>query len=147
MAEKQEFSKYERARILGARALQISMDAPLLIKTEKEELEKINYDPLKIAQMELDSNVLPIAISKPLPLKKEDKLRGLKAEEIEKEDEDRRDSEEEKEHSEIVHEERAMEEKGMKSDEETEEEVEEAGIADEVEESSEGEDSGGFDNE
>ena len=46
MAEKQEFSKYERARIIGARGLQISMDAPLLTDMSKEELEGVNYDPL-----------------------------------------------------------------------------------------------------
>lgn len=50
MAEKYEFSKYERARILGARSLQLSMDAPLLMKMSKEEMESLNYDPLKIAQ-------------------------------------------------------------------------------------------------
>ena len=38
----QSYTRYERARIIGARALQISMGAPLLIKTEKS-------DPLEIA--------------------------------------------------------------------------------------------------
>ena len=32
-----DFSKYETARILGARALQIAMNAPLLIKINKED--------------------------------------------------------------------------------------------------------------
>ena len=36
-----DFTKYEVARILGARALQISMDAPLLLKIEKKKLEEI----------------------------------------------------------------------------------------------------------
>ena len=43
--EKQQFTKFEIARILGARALQLSMDAPLLIKIdekEKREVMKIN---------------------------------------------------------------------------------------------------------
>ena len=31
----EDFTKYERARILGARALQIAMNAPLLIKIEQ----------------------------------------------------------------------------------------------------------------
>ena len=39
--EKQEFTRYEKARILGARALQIAMNAPLLIKLGKDDLEKI----------------------------------------------------------------------------------------------------------
>ena len=37
----QIFTKYERARILGARALQIAMNAPLLVKISKDDLEKI----------------------------------------------------------------------------------------------------------
>ncbi|OGZ62550.1 MAG: hypothetical protein A2639_00510 [Candidatus Staskawiczbacteria bacterium RIFCSPHIGHO2_01_FULL_34_27] len=78
MTNKQEFTKYERARILGARALQIAMNAPLLVKIEKEELEKIKYDPLKIAEIELDSGILPISVRKPMPSKKEDKLKRVK---------------------------------------------------------------------
>jgi len=72
-----QFTKYERARILGARALQISMNAPLLIKIEKEDLEKINYDALKIAEVELNSEILPISIKRPFPLRKEEKLRRV----------------------------------------------------------------------
>ncbi len=73
--QEQHFTKYERARILGARALQLAMNAPLLIKISEEDLEKINYDVLKIAEIELDSNVLPISIKKPFPEKKEGKLK------------------------------------------------------------------------
>ena len=69
------FSKYEKARILGARALQISMNAPLLIKIEKEDLEKINYDAIKIAEVELNSDILPISVKRPFPMKREEKLR------------------------------------------------------------------------
>lgn len=69
------FTKYERARILGARALQLAMNAPLLIKITEEDLEKINYDVLKIAEVELDSGVLPISIKKPFPERKEGKLK------------------------------------------------------------------------
>ena len=76
--EKQLFTKYEAARILGARALQISMNAPLLIKIEKEDLEKINYDALKIAEVELNSNILPISVKRPFPQKREEKLRRVK---------------------------------------------------------------------
>jgi DNA-directed RNA polymerase subunit K/omega len=75
MAMLDSFSKYERARILGARALQISMNAPLLIKIEKEDLEKINYDAIKIAEVELNSDILPISIKRPFPMKREEKLR------------------------------------------------------------------------
>jgi DNA-directed RNA polymerase subunit K/omega len=75
MAMIDDFSKYEKARILGARALQISMNAPLLIKIEKEDLEKVNYDAIKIAEIELNSEILPISVKRPFPMKKEEKLR------------------------------------------------------------------------
>lgn len=71
----QTFTKYEKARILGARALQLAMNAPLLLKISEEDLQKINYDVLKIAEVELDSGVLPISIKKPFPEKKEGKLK------------------------------------------------------------------------
>ena len=71
----QNFTKYEKARILGARALQLAMNAPLLLKINEEDLQKVNYDVLKIAEIELDSGVLPISIKKPFPEKKEGKLK------------------------------------------------------------------------
>jgi hypothetical protein len=37
--EVQEFTKYERARIIGARALQLAMDAPLLLKVPEKDIE------------------------------------------------------------------------------------------------------------
>ncbi len=76
------FTKYETARILGARALQISMNAPLLIKIDKEDLEKVNYDAIKIAEIELNSDVLPISVKRPFPLKKEEKLKRVRERKI-----------------------------------------------------------------
>ena len=73
-----EFSKYERARIIGARGLQISMDAPLLIDVDEDELNGINFDPLKIAEKELDSGVLPISVNKPMPMKNEEAIENIK---------------------------------------------------------------------
>jgi len=78
MIDSKNFSKYEVARILGARALQIAMNAPLLIKIEKEDLEKIKFDALKIAEIELNSNILPISVRKPMPSKKHEALRKPK---------------------------------------------------------------------
>ena len=80
--DEKNFTKYERARILGARALQIAMNAPLLIKIEQEDLEKIKFDSLKIAEIELNSNILPISIKKPFPLKKEEALKRVKEKKI-----------------------------------------------------------------
>ena len=78
--EKKEFTKYERARIIGARGLQIAMDAPLLIKIDEEELNGINYDPLKIAERELDSGNLPITVNQPIPERHEDEIEKVKIE-------------------------------------------------------------------
>ena len=87
-----DFTKYEKARILGARALQISMNAPLLIKIEPEDLEKINYDSLKIAEVELNSNILPISINKPLPRKKEEALKRPKEKKLSDEEAEKKRS-------------------------------------------------------
>jgi len=79
---KQEFTKYETARIIGARALQIAMDAPLLLKIPENELKEMKFDALKIAEKELSEGILPIAIRRPTPLKGDEKLRSVKYEEL-----------------------------------------------------------------
>ncbi|MFW6384270.1 MAG: DNA-directed RNA polymerase subunit K [Halodesulfurarchaeum sp.] len=55
MAQTQQFNRYEKARILGARALQISYGAPVLIETEQSE-------PILIAAEEYDQSVLPFTV-------------------------------------------------------------------------------------
>ena len=95
--EKQGFSKYEVARILGARALQIAMNAPLLIKISKEDLENIKFDALKIAEIEFNSDILPISVKKPLPLKKEERLKRTKEKAVSDEKKAALEQEEEKE--------------------------------------------------
>ena len=77
-----DFTRYEVARILGARALQIAMNAPLLVKISKDDLEKVKYDPIKIAEIELRSNILPISVKRPFPEKKETELRRPKEQKI-----------------------------------------------------------------
>lgn len=68
MVKKQEevirLTRFEKARIVGARALQLSMGAPFLIKLSKAELEKIRYDPLKIAEQEFEKGVIPITVDR-----------------------------------------------------------------------------------
>lgn len=61
-----EYTKYETARVLGARALQIAMGAPLLLKRPKEV-----FDPIDLAMKELDKGILPITIKRPRPSKLE----------------------------------------------------------------------------
>ena len=71
-------TRFEKARIIGARALQISMGAPLFVSEDElrvkfsEELiqlygvadakEKVVLDPMKIASLEYEQNRIPIDI-------------------------------------------------------------------------------------
>lgn len=64
-----KLTKYERARLIGARALQLAMGAPLLLNLKEEDFEKINYNPIEIAKMELEKGILPISIKRPMPKK------------------------------------------------------------------------------
>ena len=65
--EKMKYTKYEMARIIGARALQITMGSPLLVEITEEFLQKINYSPIEIAKEEFKKGILPITIKRPLP--------------------------------------------------------------------------------
>ena len=62
-------TKYEKARIIGARALQIAMGAPVLVKLDKKFLEEIKFNPIEIAKKEFGKELLPISIKRPLPRK------------------------------------------------------------------------------
>jgi DNA-directed RNA polymerase I, II, and III subunit RPABC2 len=55
-------TKYEKARIIGARALQISKNAPIMVEIEPGE-----WDPLKIAEKELIARKIPFLIRRYLP--------------------------------------------------------------------------------
>ena len=77
-----KFTRYEIARILGARSLQLAMDAPVLLKLSKEEEEEINFDTLKTAEKELIEEVLPITIKRPLPKKSEKTIKKLSEDEV-----------------------------------------------------------------
>ena len=55
-------TRYEKARIVGARALQISFGAPILVEKPKDLI-----DPIKIAQVELKSRILPLTIRREHP--------------------------------------------------------------------------------
>lgn len=60
-------TKYEKARMLGSRALQIAMGAPFLVELPKEELEKIKFNPIEIAKKEFEQGVIPITVRRPKP--------------------------------------------------------------------------------
>ncbi|MBD3312814.1 DNA-directed RNA polymerase subunit K [Candidatus Woesearchaeota archaeon] len=63
----EEYTKYEKARMLGSRSLQLAMGAPFLVKLSEEQLEEIGYDPLEIAKLEFEKGVVPITVKRPMP--------------------------------------------------------------------------------
>ena len=61
------YTKYEHARIIGARALQISMGAPFMVKLSDEELKKLGYNAVEIAKLEFKQGLIPISVKRPMP--------------------------------------------------------------------------------
>jgi DNA-directed RNA polymerase I, II, and III subunit RPABC2 len=55
-------TKYEKARVIGTRALQISKNAPVMVNVRNDE-----YDPIAIAEKELIEGKLPFIIRRYLP--------------------------------------------------------------------------------
>jgi DNA-directed RNA polymerase subunit K len=54
-----DYTRFEKARIIGARGLQISMGAPILIKVPEDLI-----DPIDIAMQEFEKGVLPITVKR-----------------------------------------------------------------------------------
>jgi len=57
-----KLTRFERARIVGSRALQIAMGAPILV-----EPSVASSNPIDITLQELESGVLPITVRRTLP--------------------------------------------------------------------------------
>ncbi|MEA2054207.1 MAG: DNA-directed RNA polymerase subunit K [Candidatus Thermoplasmatota archaeon] len=53
------YTRFEKARIIGARALQITMGAPLLIKQPKGK-----GNPVELALIELNKGVIPMTVKR-----------------------------------------------------------------------------------
>lgn len=54
-----KYTRFEKARIIGARALQISMGAPTLIKIPKDVIS-----PIDIAMLEFKEDAIPITVKR-----------------------------------------------------------------------------------
>jgi DNA-directed RNA polymerase subunit K len=52
-----DMTKYEKARVIGARALQLAMGAPCLVKNN---LDTINS--LVLAKLEFEKNAIPLSV-------------------------------------------------------------------------------------
>ncbi len=57
MVTHMKYTRFEKARIIGARALQISYGAPVLVDYPEEML-----DPIDIAMLEFDKDLIPITV-------------------------------------------------------------------------------------
>lgn len=56
----EKFMRFERARIVGARALQIAMGAPVILNIETGFL-----DPVALAEREFNEGLIPITVIRP----------------------------------------------------------------------------------
>ena len=54
------YTRFEKARIIGARALQLSMGAPSILA----EIPKDTIDPVEIAMLEYDEGAIPITVKR-----------------------------------------------------------------------------------
>jgi len=59
MVNNLKYTRFEKARIVGARALQISMGAPSLIKIPKDVIS-----PIDIAMLEYKNDAIPITVKR-----------------------------------------------------------------------------------
>ena len=56
--EERRYTRYEKTRIISARALQIAQGSPVLIKASKDS------SPIELAKLEWDKGLIPIDIKK-----------------------------------------------------------------------------------
>jgi DNA-directed RNA polymerase subunit K len=59
---KDRLTRFEVARIVGARALQVALGAPILV-----EVKDNKFDPIEIAEKEFKENKIPMTIKRTLP--------------------------------------------------------------------------------
>ncbi len=59
-----KLNKYEMARVIGSRALQLAMGAPFLVNLKEADLKRIKFNPVEIAKLEYDAGVIPISVKR-----------------------------------------------------------------------------------
>lgn len=59
-----QLNKYEKARLIGARALQLALGAPPLVDVLKVAKKDTYISPIELAVAELDASVLPLQVIK-----------------------------------------------------------------------------------
>jgi DNA-directed RNA polymerase subunit K/omega len=58
-------SRYEKTRIISARALQISQCSPILVEAPRGVIK-----PVEIAKLEFEKGLVPITVKRPMPVVK-----------------------------------------------------------------------------
>jgi DNA-directed RNA polymerase subunit K len=53
------YTRFEKARIVGARSLQVSMGAPPLIEIDEE-----IRDPVQVAMLEYEADAIPLTVQR-----------------------------------------------------------------------------------
>jgi len=86
MATKLRYNRFERARIIGARALQVSLGAPVLVKVPKEMI-----DPIRIAMLEFEKSAIPITVRRVDSIREEGEYVERPTQEIEPDIEEARE--------------------------------------------------------
>ena len=65
--DQMEYTSYEKARMIGARALQIAQGAEPLIKLTETDMESVKYNPIEIAKREFAEGKIPIEVHRKQP--------------------------------------------------------------------------------
>ena len=86
MATKLRYNRFERARIIGARALQVSLGAPVLVKVPKDMI-----DPIMISMLEFEKNAIPITVRRVDSIREEGEYVERPTQEIEPDIEEARE--------------------------------------------------------
>lgn len=63
-------TKFEKARLIGSRALQISMGAPFLVEISKAKLAELKFNPVEIAKLEYNEGAIPMEVKRMQPHEK-----------------------------------------------------------------------------
>lgn len=65
-----KYTRFEKARLIGARALQIAQGAPFMIDLSAKDLEAIRFNPIEIAKLEYEKGVIPMDVKRSAPVTK-----------------------------------------------------------------------------
>lgn len=59
MSQDLDYTKFEKARLIGARSLQLSLGAPIMVEADEDD------EPIDIARREFENDALPLTVKRP----------------------------------------------------------------------------------